>query len=57
MTSVEIRVCGRYRLDSIVKRGEYKTIYLAKNVQTNEDVIVKAEESKVRYTNGYTVLQ
>ena len=57
MSSVEIRVCGRYRLDSIVKRGDHKTLYLARNVQTNEDVVVKAEDSKARYSNIYTVLQ
>jgi hypothetical protein len=43
MSGIEIRACGRYRLESVVKKREKHSIYSAINVQTDEEVIIKAE--------------
>ncbi|EGR30261.1 protein kinase domain protein [Ichthyophthirius multifiliis] len=49
MSVVEIRVCGRYKLTKRINISMFSSIYLAKNVQTNNDVVVKMEEIKSKY--------
>jgi len=49
MSIIEIRVGGRYKLRHKIGSGSFGDIYLAKNVQTNEEVAVKMEETKTKY--------
>jgi serine/threonine protein kinase len=49
MSIIEIRVGGRYKLRHKIGSGSFGDIYLAKNVQTNEEVAVKMEEIKCKY--------
>lgn len=49
MSTVEIRVCGRYKLGQKIGSGSYGTVYLAKNVQSGIDVAIKVEEIKARH--------
>ena len=41
MSSIEIRVCGRYRLGEKIYKGKYGSIYIGKNVQSGQEVAIK----------------
>jgi serine/threonine protein kinase len=43
MSSIEIRVCGRYRLGEKIYKGKYSSIYIGKNVQSGQEVAIKCE--------------
>jgi casein kinase 1 len=43
---MEIRVGGKYRLKRKIGSGSFGSIYLATNIQTNEDVAVKLENAR-----------
>ena len=45
----EIRVGGRYRLGRKIGSGSFGEIYIATNVQTNEEVAVKLESVNTRH--------
>lgn len=49
MSIIELRVCGRYKLGPKIGVGTYGSIYLAKNVQSNNDVAIKIEEVKSKH--------
>lgn len=49
MSLIEIRVGGRYKLRHKIGSGSFGDIYLANNVQTNEEVAVKMEDSRSKY--------
>jgi serine/threonine protein kinase len=43
MSSLEIRVCGRYRLEGKIYEGQYASVYAGKNVQSEADCAIKCE--------------
>ncbi len=49
MSTVELRVCGRYKLLNRIGVGTFGSIYLAKNVQNNTEVAIKMEEIKSKH--------
>lgn len=49
MSIIELRVCGRYKLGPKIGVGSFGSIYLAKNVQSNNDVAIKIEEVKSKH--------
>ncbi|CAD8208806.1 unnamed protein product [Paramecium octaurelia] len=49
MSIIELRVCGRYKLGPKIGVGSFGQIYLAKNVQSNQDVAIKIEEVKSKH--------
>ena len=56
MSVIELRVCGRYRLEGMLNRSHNHCTYTAVNVQTEEEVIIKAEEAKGRRDNPQSLL-
>jgi hypothetical protein len=53
MASLELRVCGRYRLGRRIGRGTFGQIYLTKNIQNNMDCATKLEEIRTKYPQVY----
>ncbi|EGR26911.1 hypothetical protein IMG5_205360 [Ichthyophthirius multifiliis] len=49
MSIVEVRICGRYKLGQKISIGQYSSIYLARNVQTNVEVAIKIEEQNSKH--------
>jgi serine/threonine protein kinase len=49
MSSVEIRVAGRYRLGKLIGEGQFSKVYEGYNVHSGEEVAIKLEELKSRY--------
>mmetsp|Transcript_9534 Transcript_9534/g.18513 ORF Transcript_9534/g.18513 Transcript_9534/m.18513 type:complete len:337 (+) Transcript_9534:967-1977(+) len=47
---MELRVGGKFRLSKRIGGGSFGEIYLAKNVQTGEDVAVKLENKRTRHS-------
>lgn len=43
MSSIEIRVCGRYRMGEKIYKGKYSSVYIGKNVQSNAECAIKCE--------------
>lgn len=43
MSSLEIRVCGRYRLEEKLFEGRHASVYAGKNVQSDIDCAIKCE--------------
>jgi serine/threonine protein kinase len=48
MSSLEIRVCGRYRLEDKLYEGKASTIYSGRNVQSDTDCSIKCESKTVK---------
>jgi len=49
MSFIEVRVGGRFRLKRSLGQGSFGEIYIAENVQTNEEVAVKLEDTRTKY--------
>jgi serine/threonine protein kinase len=47
MSSIEVRVAGKYRVGALIARGSFCDIYAGRNVLSNIDVVIKAEPTKV----------
>lgn len=43
MSSVEIRVCGRYRIEDKLYEGRHASVYMGRNVQSDSDCAIKCE--------------
>ena len=43
MSSLEIRVCGRYRLEDKLYEGRHASVYTGRNVQSDSDCAIKCE--------------
>lgn len=48
MSSLEIRVCGRYRLEDKLYEGKRSTVYSGRNVQSDTDCAIKCEPKSVK---------
>jgi hypothetical protein len=48
MSSLEIRVCGRYRLEDKLYEGTRSTVYSGRNVQTDTDCAIKCEAKAIK---------
>jgi serine/threonine protein kinase len=48
MSSLEIRVCGRYRLEDKLYEGRMATVYSGRNVQSDTDCAIKCESKVVK---------
>ena len=44
----EVRVAGRFKMDRMIGSGSFGEIYMAHDVQTDQDVAVKFEQEKVK---------
>ena len=54
MSIVEIRVAGRYRVDSLLGTGLFAEVFEGQNVHSGEKVAIKLENKKTRYPQlGY----
>lgn len=47
MSSLEIRVCGRYRIDDKLYEGKYCSVYTGKNVHSDIDCAIKCEPKSI----------
>jgi predicted Ser/Thr protein kinase len=50
MSSIEIRVCGRYRLEDKLYEGKNSSIYSGKNVQSDTNCAIKSEPKSLKYS-------
>ncbi|EGR28458.1 hypothetical protein IMG5_175070 [Ichthyophthirius multifiliis] len=49
MSIVELRICGRYKLESKMGNGTFGQIFQAKNIQNNSQVAIKMEYIQSRH--------
>lgn len=47
MSSLEIRVCGRYKLEEKLYEGRNASVYSGRNVQSDTDCAIKCESKTV----------
>jgi serine/threonine protein kinase len=49
MSSIQIRVTGRYSIAKKIYEGPYSTVYVGKNSQSQQEVAIKCESKKSKH--------